>query len=380
MDNLQAEAARLLKAESRIYIASTGAGAGLQKLLWDVPGISKVLIGAEFPYAEEALDRFLGYAPERYCAVETAVAMAMEAYYRAYKPGGAPAVGLGMAGSVASVTAHRGDHRVFVAMVNDRTVRTNSAVLEKGTGTERRQLDGELADAMGLLALLGGTGVFASPDGPLLQGFRSQPTGPGWFKRYEADGGELIAHRLINQRPMFTATGKRLPMPTSGNGLTLFPGAFNPPHQGHMWLATEHGATFHVTVNPPHKPSLSVAEILQRAKLLEGYGRMFTTDDPLYLDKARRFPGARFIVGSDAMVRMLDPKWGPDPAAMMEEFRQLGVRFLVADREQDGRLVGLDDIPGAPRDICTRVLRPAQHLGLSSTKVRQAMAESPPVP
>lgn len=378
--NLQPEAARLLTKESRVYVVATGAGAGLQKLLWDVPGISKVLVGAEFPYAQEALDRFLGYTPEKYCSEETAVAMAMEAYYRAYKPGGAPAVGLGISASVASNTAHRGEHRVFVAQVNDRTVRTYSGVLVKGEGAERRQLDGALTDAMGLFALLEGTQVFHSQDGPLkpfqfISGrYEEHFNFPkGWFESYGEDSGQLIAAGLIQKRPFFTANGKRLPLPTSGNGLTLFPGAFNPPHEAHTWLGKENNATFHITINPPHKDALSIAQVLERAKMLEGFDRLFTTNDPLYLDKARCFPGARFIVGSDALVRMLDPKWGPDPMKMMDEFRHLGVRFLVADREQDGAILGLDDIQGAPRDICTRIMRPAQHLGLSSTKLREVL-------
>lgn len=379
--DLTNEAARLLTKESRIYVVATGAGAGLQKLLWDVPGISKVLVGAEFPYAQEALDRFLGYTPEKYCSEETAVAMAMEAYCRAYKPDGAPAVGAGISASVASNSAHRGDHRVFVAMVNHRTVRTYSGVLVKGVGTDRRRLDGDLTDAMGLFAILEGAEVFSSEKGPLkpfryIAGrYETHYEFPeGWFQKYEEDSGQIIAATLINERPLFTANGKRLPKPTSGNGLTLFPGAFNPPHDAHTWLAKEHGAVFQVTINPPHKETLSVNQVLQRAKMLEGFDRLFTWDDPLYLDKARAFPGAKILIGSDALVRMLDPKWGPDPMEMMDEFRHLGVRFLVADREQDGQIISLDEIPGAPRDICTRIMRPAQHLGLSSTKLREVIA------
>ena len=86
-------------------------------------------------------------------------------------------------------------------------------------------------------------------------------------------------------------------------------------------------------------------------------------------DKARRFPGSRILIGVDALIRMLDPKWGPPIEPMLQEFRQLGIKFLVADREVDGKLLTLDGL--APTDLFQRVLRPAQHLALSSTKLRQ---------
>ena len=363
----------LLKKDLRVYIAATGAGAGLQKLLWDVPGISKVLVGAEFPYAQEATDRFLGYTPNSYCSVAAAVSLAMEAYYKAFRPGGAPAVGLGLAASVASNTAHRGAHRVFLATLTDQGCRLYSATLVKGHGPEARKRDGDTSDTLGLRALLEAVRVTDTDVGlpPVLPSIESLLP-PIESLEIQTDFS-AAALQLLLERPLFTSLGRREMVPTSGNGLSFFPGAFNPPHEAHLWLGREHNAIFHVTVNPPHKAALTVSEVLQRAKLLDGHNRIFTTDDPLYLDKARRFPGARFIVGSDAMVRMMDPKWGPDPIEMMAEFRHLGVRFLVADREQDGRILGLDDIPGVPQDICTRILRPAQHLGLSSTKLREAM-------
>jgi nicotinamide mononucleotide (NMN) deamidase PncC len=356
-----ADAAQLLQKDHRIYVVSTGAGAGLQKILWDVPGISKVLVGAEFPYAKEATDKFLGFEPESYCSEETAVALAMEAYYRAFQPGGAPAIGLGLTGSVASNTAHRGEHRVFVATVTDGNCRVHNAVLEKGSGPEARKRDGDLSDALGLAALLSASDR-GLPEASLICEFD-----------YEVNECFDPVETLL-RHPLFTASGKRLRVPSNGNGLVLFPGAFNPPHEGHFWMAKENSATFHITINPPHKPALSVAEMLQRAKMLEGFPRLFTKDDPLYLDKARKFPGAKIMVGVDAMERMLDPKWGVEIEPMMNEFRRLGIKFLVADRELNGRMMMLDDIKGAPEDLCQRILRPAQHLAMSSTKVREAMA------
>jgi nicotinic acid mononucleotide adenylyltransferase len=288
--------------------------------------------------------------------------MAMEAYAKAFEPGGAPAVGLGLSASVASVAPHRGEHRVFVATVTETGCRAYAATLHKGAGPEARAHDGDLADALGLAALLVAAGREPSFD------FVRELAG------HEAHDVAAEAMRLFLARPYFLASGERRAAPSNGNGLALFPGAFHPPHDGHFWMARENDATFHVTIDPPHKPALSVTDVIQRAKLLHGFPRLFTAGDPLYLDKARRFPGAKFVIGADALARMLDPKWGVDPAVLVAELRQLGIRLLVADREMEGTLLTLDGIASAPMDLCERVLGPARHLTMSSTQIRAAMA------
>jgi nicotinamide mononucleotide (NMN) deamidase PncC len=355
------DAIKILDATKRIYIASTGAGAGLQSLLWSVPGISKVLIGASFPYAEEATNHFLGFKPESYCSKHTAICMALEAYYRAIQTGNALAVGLGLTASVASRESHRGDHRVFISTVTNNGCWIYTATLVKGSGPEARKRDGDTCDTLGMAALLEAVGLEDTTNiEPSLLSFEKREC-------------TKEAMDVLLEYPLFTASGKRQKAPSNGNGVVLFPGAFNPPHEGHYWMAREHQATFHITRDTPHKPTLGIAEVLQRAKLLEGYNRLFTTGDPLYIDKARRFPGSTILVGVDAIQRMLDPNWGPDVPEMLNTFRSLGIRFLVADRMLDGKLITLDDITGAPKDICQRILRPAQHLAMSSTKIREAV-------
>jgi len=82
-----------------------------------------------------------------------------------------------------------------------------------------------------------------------------------------------------------------------------------------------------------------VQEMLRRAAKLNCYDVLFTRGDPLYIDKARRFPGRTFVIGADALLRMLDPKWGTDPEELLQELRQLRVEFLVFGRQVDGVFV-----------------------------------------
>jgi hypothetical protein len=159
------------------------------------------------------------------------------------------------------------------------------------------------------------------------------------------------------------------------------PGAFNPPHQGHFGIAAnlldEHGkvVVFETTAEPPHKEALSVQQLLQRSKLLQGYDRIFTRKLPFYLDKVRAFPGISLALGADAMVRMLDPKWGLDIPQMLEEFYQLGTKLYVSGREVDGKFTTLKDIadslPSNQIDMFERISIPVYgQWDISSSQLR----------
>ncbi len=349
----------LLGRDRSVSVAATGAGAGLQKALWDVPGISRILHSAEFPYATEALDRYLGYSPSKYCSKETAVAMSMEAYRRAWAPG-VQTVGVGITGSVASSSEHRGDHRVFIATFSDEACHVDSLKLFKGSGRHARETDGAVTDAFGLTAIFSAAGVPYRPDVPApVEEFSSEPA---------LD----VCEALLSERPFFSR-GKRMPAPSGG--LTIFPGAFNPPHPGHLWLGDSTGAIFHICVRPPHKPPLPPVEVLRRAKLLDGRDVFFSSGDPLYIDKARRHPGCKIVIGADAFVRMLDPSWGHPVEPMIREFAELGAHLFVADRVHGGKLVTLPDVwQPFMAGVCSRIVTPVEHVDLSSTAVRGATA------
>lgn len=343
------------KLKTRIYVACTGAGAGFQNLLWRVPGASSYLIGGAFPYAPEETDAFLGFKPERYCSAETALDMAMEAYYRAYAPDGAPPIGIGLTASVASLKAHRGDHRVFAAWFSDQGHQVLGMTLPKNVGEDFRQQDGKDADDLAVIALLHACNNSSSTR----------------FK-VECESPET----RFFKHPYFRFNGTREATPTPSKDLTLFPGAFNPPHEGHLGMAsncerqTGRKVTFAITYNPPHKDAITVADMLKRAKLLGGRDLLFTKDDPLYIDKARAFPGASFLIGADAVERMYDAAWCEDPATLTREFDSLGTWFYVAERKGADRFIRFHDI------VCNPIYDgfPGQAIhgrwDISSTEVR----------
>lgn len=323
----------------RISVVASGAGAGIQKRLWDVPGISAVLVEGNFPYSMDATDTFLGFKPERYCSARTAVEMAMQCYYRAFIPGGPKTIGLGVSASVSSVKAHRGEHRVYAAWFSDHGCRVHERVLEKANdpSTLARLQDGHVTDAIGIRALLEAVGE-PFPDAPEVHA-------------YDATD---IAYDAFWAHPVFTRGGQRVSLPDAKVD-AIFPGAFNPPHHGHFGMAkgffdvAHLEATFHITAVTPHKALLTVADMLQRAKMLEGHQRMFTRNDPLYVDKAERFPTRPIILGGDALERMLDPKWGPTPAELSNAFARTGTHLYVPEtRLMGGRELKTSDLTLPP--------------------------------
>lgn len=357
-----------------IHVIATGAGAGLQQHLWEVPGSSAYLSGCSFPYSPEEQEELLGFMPEHFCSEEAAIDLASVAYMKAYKFGGKKPVGLGLTASVASEKEHRGDHRVFVCIMTDEKVLAGGFKLNKGSGLERRKFDGQVSDVLAITSLQHTLGVNLI-DMPVRHDYDLH------------DATELATERFM-ARPLFKANGKRLEKLPKEVRCALMPGAFNPPHQGHFGAVEaalsdyNYPTTFEITADPPHKGALRVQDLLQRAKLLQGYDRIFTQNLPYYLDKAKKYPGKPFILGADAVVRMLDPKWGLDIKEMFSAFYDLGTKLFVGSREVDGHMTTceniLDDIkskyPFSVWASAQIIMKPLKgEWNISSTELRKKM-------
>lgn len=328
---------KIKEANVSVHVIATGGGAGLQQKLWCIPGSSAYLSGATFPYAQEEQQEILGFTPEHYCSPEASIDLASVAYMKAYRFGGKKPVGVGITASVASEKEHRGDHRVHVAVITDDKVLTINKILIKGTGMYTRFWDGERCDELGFDMIYAALDLL--PDSDKLS-----------VANLDYEDATKLARERFLMRPFFTMYGKRHSYLPNDNKFALMPGAFNPPHEGHFGMAdsvsNEYNkrTVFEVTANPPHKDALTVQDLLKRSKMLQGRDRFFSIDIPRYLDKARAYPGMPLVLGADAMVRMLDPKWGFDIKSMLHEFNQLKTKLYVAERVIDNQVIHAGNI------------------------------------
>ncbi len=362
----------LSQTKKRVYIVATGAGAGLQQRLWKVPGASSFLAGASLPYSKEAQDEVLGFTPEHFVTPDVALAYAISAYLKA--DNGDPDVepiGLALTAVVATGVQHRGDHRIHAAVVTSKGVLATDVILPKD-GADMRIRDGLIADTIGYELLMAGAGIL-SPE--TIEAHRKESDGKTFRD------ATLDARRVLFERPLFTRFGRRLPAP-QGNVL-LFPGAFNPPHEGHFANAANatarasgEPALFQITASPPHKAALSLTDMLGRLRHFKHkHDVLFMEGGALYIEKARRFPNSTFVLGSDALSRMLDPQWGVEPEALLREFQELGTKFLISERDSDTlRDIMLKKVPVWAYDLFY-LLPTTPYRSLSSTQIREAAAQ-----
>ena len=160
----------------------------------------------------------------------------------------------------------------------------------------------------------------------------------------------------------------------------LLPGSFNPLHAAHLKLADVASqrlgrpAAFELSVVNVDKPPLSREEIERRLRQFAGRV-VWLTRAPMFVEKARLFPGAVFVVGADTAARILSPRYCPDGDldAALAVIRSQGCRFLVAGRvDPAGRFLSLDDLspPPAHRDLFDALPANVFRMDLSSTQLR----------
>lgn len=356
-----------------IGLSGSGAGFGFMHYLWSVPGISKVLSHCYVNYSMTSTFDHLGFKPDSVCCADTALELAMRAFYTAYEFGEVPTIGLGITASVASTREHRGEHRIFVSAFGAGHIRTYYVRLRKGVGEEVRAKDGLVCDLLltkALFAALKNSSWARVPEADVVF--------PDNVEAIEISETSDIALGLLLEHPYFRgdgtrATFKEMVEEVGPGGAGLYPGAFYPPHFGHFGIekafeqATHLPTIFTIDAGAPHKSPLSVVDLVRRAKLLRGHRLLVTKDLPLYIDKAEVLPGYQVIMGSDAFRRMLDPVWGVDINDLRERLVKAGTRIVVADRMDQGFLRTLDDLRPPEQFPCERL---AVRFDISSSEIR----------
>ena len=356
---------RLHDRPERGVFAVSGGGSLLLSDLMSVPGASDTVIYGAVPYAHAALAAFIGAEPDAACSPVTARDLAMRCFLQATElDPGADRFGFAVTASLATNRPKKGDHRAHLAMQTSSVTRTWSLHLEKGA---RSRADEErfVAD-VALHALAASCGVESTPP-ELLEAERLQAD--------IAAGDPAWQELLAGTRQVVGDPGPR----------ALFPGAFHPLHDGHRRMARLAAerlgvpVAYEISVHNVDKPPLNFHDMRERAAQFEADALCFT-NTATFVEKARVFPGATFVVGADTMRRIADPSYyaAGHMSAALAEIADRDCRFLVFGRTDGERFVTVDDLDLPPdlRARCEGVSESDYRADLSSTEVRAAYRRS----
>ena len=377
---------------SRVVIVSTGGGSLAIPHLLTTPGASSVLLECLVPYAREAVDRLLGGPQESYCSSRAARRLAVMAWQRACGFGAPPATAIGAAvtASLRSRTPKRGQHRVVVAMHGLGATIVATIALKKDARS--RSEEETMAAALLLERLAAFSSGCRSPSPPsslqLLDDEHveiacCEPPAP-W--RELLAGTRTAAHASADpSRPRHASIAPSTDIPTTETptaGMLVFPGSFDPLHEGHLRMAVvaqeiaERPIDFELSVTNVDKPSLDFLEMQSRAAQFAGRSLWFTRA-ATFVEKLDVFPHGTFVMGADTYVRLADPKYygGSGEAAerAVQRIAKQARGLIVFGRERNGVFEDPSrlDVPPALRAVTYFVSQREFRMDISSTALRQ---------
>ncbi|AKB21496.1 hypothetical protein [Methanosarcina sp. WH1] len=366
----------------KVVLAITGGGAEILGELLRHGSGSATVLDAVVPYSTDAMDRFLGRKPEKYCSEKTARLMAMVAYQRALrlsKGSGGPAdpevIGIGATCKLKAANEREGrKHEVHVAIQSTRE--TGVCTLELAADRTREEEEkiaallifNVLARHCGVPEIDLQDGIGAAEERRKRTGKEGEEVIEEVIEKYDSVswvvGNLLKQQSCIPESSCKTAGMARINLnevkaseeikpnetkPEKPEEIKLvFSGSFDPCHKNHVFMAMcaskEYNAPVHfeISLTNVDKPPIDFISLSQRLDSLRKYkgeafmGGVCLTNAPLFLQKADLFPNSTFIIGADTFNRLFDAKYyggTVDTPAILKHFKEKNVRFMVFHRK-----------------------------------------------
>ncbi len=382
--------ARLHEMPHRVVMSIAGAGAGLQQLLWEVPGASRTILDCRFPYHNNAIADVLGEKPERFVTSNVAAQYAARAYHQGLEilqkdSSNDPVIGLGLTAAVASARDRKGTDRVHIACRTKTDLFYADAQFDKGVLDRAGQ--GELCDLLALRLLCLTAGV---PDAELpkipMYGVNTDALNLGrqlnWSDIYAADDlKELCAAPLKVDHRSF-----RLDEYDFTNTV-IYPLSANPLHRSHVniprYIQEAEGkkVIYLISTDHPEKGPLDKEEAIRRLSQFYALAPVVLYNSSgLYVDMADMFKGSHFIIGADVLQKLFSSlylgtgiEYAENLNRVIGRFKRSETGFYVVGRniKNMGWISAKDAIQAwVPREFHTHFTPVLYRDDISSTELR----------
>lgn len=353
----------------------TGGGGGAINTLTEFGGGSATLLDARIPYDPQASAGILGYTPERYVSQEVADGLALQAIKESLRLIGAEGYLAFGIGSTAKLTRGHGErphrtHDAFITAVNEtkgnsgevRRLYVEFPLLDESPSQEyRKEQEDFLANC--IVELTKAVKIFDyTPNFPetikvtFANGSSKEQTVVINYEDFgvPADLWDLYFNDCHSAFMIYDSDQKEIfsidrPVDSDYANNVLFPGSFNPVHDGHKKikdyiLENRLGDEFYyeISVNRFGKPDLNLMEILDRVKSLAD-SHVAITRSKTINEKLRHIPQInRVAMGHDTLARFIDPVYyGDDISKRNEALHYVASRnlqFIVFGRvNENGR-------------------------------------------
>ena len=364
---------------TKLALAVAGGGAEvIGELLRHGQG-SNTVLEAIVPYCQKSFEGYIGGPPDKFVSEDTACQLAMAAWQRGMRLNETadPVIGIGATCSLAKDNEREGrEHRVWIArQSNDKCVTLGFNVL-----ANRETEETIVADAI-LNEVAIGCNLWTE----------ALSEGRTWQTYIVPKSVAEVFMGFAN-----TSIGNSYP---SGPRKLIFPGSFNPFHDGHIHMAKvakeicppewkgEDRVYYEISIHNVDKPWLTYKAVFDRHKNYEAIKTDHTgicfTNAPTFVQKAQVFPGCTFVVGYDTFVRICDCKYYKDEhdrKACLKTLEDADVHWIVFPRKKaDGTISTVEDVMKLPDVLTSRCLALDQadhpHHNLSSSAIRSSNAK-----